>query len=107
MATWVMNVISSTGYAGIALLMFVENVFPPIPSELIMPLAGFMANNGDLAFLAITVAGTLGSMLGALPLYFVGRSISEQRLKEFADDHGRWFTVSCKDIDRAKKWFDR
>lgn len=102
-----MNVIFSTGYAGIVLLMFVENVFPPIPSELIMPLAGFMATKGQLALAAIIVAGTIGSILGALPLYFFGRSIGERRLKELADRHGRWFTVSCRDIDRAKDWFDR
>lgn len=107
MATWVMNVIFSAGYAGIALLMFIENVFPPIPSELIMPLAGFMATKGQLALGAIIAAGTIGSILGALPLYFFGRSIGERRLKELADRHGRWFTVSCRDIDRAKDWFER
>ncbi len=107
MATWVMNTIQATGYFGIAALMFIENVFPPIPSEVIMPLAGFMVTKGQLALAGIIVAGTLGSLIGALPLYHAGRSIGEERLKDFADNRGRWLTVSCKDIDRAKHWFDR
>lgn len=102
-----MNVILSTGYAGIVLLMFVENVFPPIPSEVIMPLAGFMAAKGQLTLGAIIAAGTIGSIIGALPLYFFGRAVGERRLKELVDKHGRWLTVSCDDIDRAQRWFDK
>jgi membrane protein DedA with SNARE-associated domain len=107
MATWVMSIASSTGYFGILLLMFVENVFPPIPSEVIMPLAGYMAAQGKLSLFGIILAGMAGSVLGALPLYYVGRKLGEDRLKEFADNHGRWLTLSRKDIERAKRWFDR
>jgi membrane protein DedA with SNARE-associated domain len=101
-----MSIASSTGYFGILLLMFVENVFPPIPSEVIMPLAGYMAAQGMVSLLGIILAGMAGSVLGALPLYYVGGKLGEDRLKEFADNHGRWLTLSRKDIERAKRWFD-
>jgi membrane protein DedA with SNARE-associated domain len=102
-----MSIFFSTGYFGIVLLMFVENVFPPIPSEVIMPLAGYMAAQGTLSLFGIIVAGMTGSVLGALPLYYMGRKLGEDRLKQFADNHGRWLTLSRKDIERAKGWFDR
>jgi membrane protein DedA with SNARE-associated domain len=107
MASWVMQMMSATGYVGLVLLMVLENVFPPIPSEVIMPLAGFMAAQDRLSLLGVIVAGTLGSVLGALPLYYVGRKIGEERLKGFADRHGRWLTLSREDLDSAKQWFDR
>ncbi len=107
MAQWVMRMMSSAGNPAIVLLMFVENVFPPIPSELIMPLAGYMAGQGRLALTGIIIAGTIGSVLGALPLYAAGRKIGERRLEELADRHGRWVTVSSGEIHRAREWFDR
>lgn len=67
MAGWVIDLIRSTGYFGIVLLMFVENVFPPIPSEVIMPLAGFMVSQGKLSLAGIVLAGTIGSVLGHFP----------------------------------------
>lgn len=107
MASWVMQLMSTMGYLGIVLLMVLENVFPPIPSEVIMPLAGFMATQGKLALLGVILAGTLGSVLGALPLYYLGRRIGDERLKGFADRHGRWLTVSRDDLDKAQQWFER
>jgi membrane protein DedA with SNARE-associated domain len=102
-----MGIVTSAGYFGILLLMFIENVFPPIPSEIIMPLAGYMATHGELSLLGIILAGTIGSVLGALPLYYVGRTIGGERLKKFADKRGRWLTVSREDIEQAERWFDR
>jgi membrane protein DedA with SNARE-associated domain len=96
---------SSTSYGGILLLMLLENVFPPIPSELIMPLAGFMVAQGKLTFLGIIAAGTAGSVLGALLLYYLGSKLGEQRVKDFADRYGRWLAVSREDIERASRWF--
>jgi membrane protein DedA with SNARE-associated domain len=107
MADWIMSVISSAGYAGIALLMCLENVFPPIPSELIMPLAGYMSAQDKLSFAGIVIAGMAGSVSGALPLYYLGSKLGEERVKAFADHYGRWLTVSRQDLDRAKRWFDR
>lgn len=107
MATWVMNIMQSLGYPGLALLMFVENVFPPIPSELIMPLAGYLAEQGKLNFAGVVAAGTVGSVLGALPLYWLGFKLGKSRLERLAEKHGRWLTVSPEDIDRADDWFGR
>ena len=107
MADWVISTIESTGYLGIIFLMFLENVFPPIPSEVIMPLAGFMVAEGKQNLIGIIIAGTVGSVLGALPLYYAGFFLGEERLKKFADKHGRWLTVSRDDLERAKKWFNR
>ena len=72
MLDWVTNIISTFGYIGIGLLMFLENVFPPIPSELIMPLSGFTVTQGKLNMQLVILAGTLGTVLGALPWYYVG-----------------------------------
>jgi membrane protein DedA with SNARE-associated domain len=102
-----MNLIASTGYFGIVFLMFIENVFPPIPSEFIMPLAGFMAAEDKFSLFGVIVAGTVGSILGALPLYYLGARLGEERLKHLASRHGRWLTVSPDDVDRANRWFDR
>jgi membrane protein DedA with SNARE-associated domain len=107
MASWVIAFISSTGYWGIVLLMLVENVFPPIPSELIMPLAGFMVAQDELTFVGTTLAGMAGSVLGALPFYCAGKKLGEERVKRFADRYGRWLTVSRQDIERASRWFHR
>ena len=107
MVDWITGFISSTGYLGIALLMFAENVFPPIPSELIMPFAGFVAARGELNPIGVLVAGVVGSLLGAVPWYLAGRWVGSERLKRMADRHGRWLTVSRQDLDRAEAWFHR
>lgn len=102
-----MDIIGTMGYFGIVLLMFIENVFPPIPSEFIMPLAGFMVLRNQFSLAGIIAAGTLGSVLGALPLYYAGKRIGEERIKRFADNYGRWLAFSSDDIERANRWFDR
>ena len=102
---WVISFVQRLGYAGIGILMIAENVFPPIPSELIMPVAGFLVQEGRLSFAGVTAAGALGATLGALPLYYVGWKIGERRLRRFANRHGRWVGFSCRDIDRSKAWF--
>ncbi|MGC1395501.1 MAG: DedA family protein, partial [Coleofasciculaceae cyanobacterium] len=94
-------------YWGIGLLMFAENLFPPIPSELIMPLAGFTIAQGKMDFTLAVLAGVVGTILGALPWYYAGKIVGEERIKSLADKYGKWITVSSKDIDKAKRWFDR
>src|SRR4028119_974242 len=107
MTKWIMSLIGSTGYFGIVFLMFIENVFPPIPSEFIMPLAGFMVTQNKFSLVGIIIAGTLGSVLGALPLYYLGKKLGEERLKKFADRYGKWLTLSREDIDKSKNWFEK
>jgi membrane protein DedA with SNARE-associated domain len=91
----------------IALLMLLENVFPPIPSELIMPLAGFSAAKGNLNIVGVVAAGTVGSLAGAFFWYWIGRAVGPERLKAFAGRHGRWLTLDPEEIDRARAVFDR
>ena len=101
------SLIAQTGYLGIALLMLAENLFPPIPSELIMPLAGFTAARGELSLLGVLLAGTIGSLAGALLWYEVGRRIGVERLRRWAGCYGRWFTMAPEQVDRAVAWFQR
>mgnify|MGYP001954064533 CR=1 FL=1 len=107
MVDWVKSVMDTLGYFGIALLMFLENVFPPIPSEVVMPLAGFTASGGALALAGVVAAGAVGSVLGALAWYFAGRLYGGERLKRFFDGRGRWLGISRGDIDQATAWFGR
>lgn len=107
MFDWVVSLLEHGGYLGIFLLMLAENLFPPIPSELVMPLAGFLAAQGALSLPGAIVVGTAGSVAGALFWYWVGRSFGEARLRRLAGRHGRWLTVSPSDVDAATLWFER
>lgn len=107
MLEWITSTINSLGYLGIALLMFLENVFPPVPSEIIMPLAGFTVTQGKLNVVYVISAGMVGSVIGALPWYYAGKQLGENRLKKWADKYGKWLTLSGKDIDKSKQWFDK
>lgn len=103
----IMQFIEATGYGGIVALMFLENIFPPIPSELIMPLAGFEAARGTRSLPLVIAAGSCGSLLGALFWYEVARRVGAARLRTWAGRHGRWLTMKPADVDRAGAWFDR
>ena len=107
MFDWITGIVATSGYLGIVLLMLGENVFPPIPSELIMPLAGFVAATGQLNPVLVVLAGTLGSVLGALPWYYAGKWLGEERMCAFAARHGRWLTLDDKDLGKAIRWFER
>lgn len=107
MFDWVVSTIESWGYLGVFVLMVAENVFPPIPSEVIMPLAGFLAGAGKLSLGLTIVVGTLGSVLGTLMWYYIGLWFGEERLKRFAARHGRLLTLSPGDIEAAHDWFQR
>lgn len=106
MFDWILRTVGDLGLAGVAGLMFLENIFPPIPSELVMPLAGFATAQGTMSFWPVVVAGTIGSLAGAYVWYRVGMAIGHQRLWDWVDDHGRWLTLSRRDLDRAQQWFD-
>lgn len=107
MENWVTSIIESMGYAGVVFLMFFENLFPPIPSEVVMPLAGYTSSQGQLSIIGVIVAGTFGSVLGAVFWYYVARWLGRERLKGWARKHGRWITLGPSDIEKADDWFDR
>lgn len=95
------------GIWGVALLMFLQNVLPLVPSEIIMPLAGFLASLGYVDVNAMVLAGLLGSVLGHLPWYFVGAALGEDRLEGFLARHGRLFLIRPSQVHKAGAWFDR
>jgi membrane protein DedA with SNARE-associated domain len=107
MESWITSTIESLGYAGVVMLMFLENLFPPIPSEVVMPLSGYTAAQGQLSIIGVIIAGTAGSVLGAVFWYYVARRLGEERLKGWTRRHGRWITLGPKDVDKADDWFDR
>ncbi|MHA6767777.1 DedA family protein [Sphingobium ummariense] len=107
MNDWITEFVESMGYAGIALLMFLENVFPPIPSEVIMPLAGFSASEGRLSLAGVLLSGTAGTLAGAIFWYALARSLGETRLRRWAERHGRWLTMDDDDIGKLDTWFCR
>lgn len=106
MFDWITEFVESSGYVGIALLMFAENIFPPIPSEVVMPLSGFTAARGELSIVLVILAGSLGALAGAALWYGVGYWIGVETVRRFAQTHGRWLTLAPRDVDRADRWFD-
>jgi membrane protein DedA with SNARE-associated domain len=104
---WIASVIGRLGYVGVATLTFLENLFPPIPSELVIPLAGFVAAKGDLRLPAVIVVGSAGSLGGAILWYVIGKRVGEARLREWVGRYGKWLTLSAKDVDRAQGSFRR
>lgn len=107
MFDWIVDIVRTLGYPGVALLTFLENVVPPIPSELIMPLAGFIAARDGFTIWGAIAAGTGGSLAGAVGWYIVGRKVGEERVRGFFRRHGRWVGLTGDDIDRSMDWFHR
>ena len=105
LATFATDVIEALGYPGVAFLIFLENLFPPIPSEAILPLAGFLAGQGRLLLPAVIVAATVGAVAGALVLYGLGAWFGDRRLRWLVNRYGKWLALSEEDIDLANRWF--
>lgn len=105
MFDWITKLTESLSYWSLALLMFLENVFPPIPSEIVMPAAGFAARSGDLSFWGALIAGTVGSLAGTTLWYFAGRWMGERRLYQWIDRHGKWIAVRRSEAEHAVEWF--
>ncbi|GIF49064.1 membrane protein DedA with SNARE-associated domain [Asanoa ferruginea] len=101
---WVAGVLDSLGAAGVGLLVALENLVPPIPSEIVLALGGFLASEGRMSLPIVIVAATAGSVVGALVLYWLGRSLGEDRLKRWLDHIP---LVDADDLDKADKWFER
>jgi membrane protein DedA with SNARE-associated domain len=105
MLHWISYLVGALNYWGVAILMAIENIFLPLPSELIMPLAGFETANGRLGLSGVILAGTIGSVLGALPLYYAGRALGEERPEKWLERNGRWTLLRAKDLERASARF--
>ena len=107
MSDWVIRLIQQSGYLGVGFLMFLETIFPPIPSEVIMPVAGMAAAEGKMNFPMVVAAGTAGAMLGNIVWYLAARALGHDRLKPLIRRHGKWLTISWPEVERAHRWFDR
>ena len=107
MTDWVFRLIDATGYVGVFLLMFLETVFPPIPSEVIMPIAGLRAQDGPLTLWGVIASGTAGAMMGNFFWYLLARVIGMDRFHPFIDRHGRWLTMDWGDVQKAERLFGR
>ncbi len=109
MTEWIKNTMESLGYLGIGLLMFLENLFPPIPSELIMPLAGYTASLPDpkIQVIPAIIVGVIGTIVGAIPWYYAGLLLGQQRLQLLAGRYGKWIGISGDDIDKSVTWFQK
>ena len=94
-------------YLTICLAMFLENIIPPIPSELIMPLGGFFVYQQKLNFYFLVFWGLLGTILGSLPWYYLGRLVNEKRLSNFLEKQGKYLGISTNDLIKSKKWFEK
>ncbi|WP_395394844.1 DedA family protein [Novosphingobium sp. BL-8A] len=107
MDEWVIRLIEGGGYWGIAFLMVLENLVPPIPSELIMGVAGVALARGTMAFTPVLLAGTAGCTLGNYILFLIADRLGYERLKPLVDRWGRWLTMEWHDVERAGKFFRR
>ena len=94
-------------YFVICFAMFLENIIPPIPSEIIMPLGGFFVYQGNLNFYILVIFGLLGTVLGALPWYYLGKFLNERKLSNFIESKGKFLGITSKDLKRSKLWFDK
>ena len=107
MTDWVQEIIAQGGYLGLFLLMFGETVFPPIPSEVIMSMAGLQVAKGHMSLTFAIVAGSAGAMLGNIAWYLAARGLGIARLKPLIDRYGRWLTMKWAEVDRGERWFRR
>lgn len=107
MFEFIVDVLGSAGYLGVFLLMALENIFPPIPSEMIMPFAGFIVARGDLGLVGVLMAGTAGSVIGTLPWFYAGKAFGHDRLRRLSARRGQWLTVTPDDIEKSLATFDK
>ncbi|WP_313391992.1 DedA family protein [Sphingobium yanoikuyae] len=107
MTDWVLRLIDAGGYWGIFLLMILENVFPPIPSELIMGIGGIRVGQGRMAMEWLLLAGTLGTTIGNYFWYLVGHILGFGRLKPLVDRFGRWATLEWRDVEALDRLFGK
>lgn len=103
----ILSIMNAYGYLGVFLLIMIENVFPPIPSEVILLFGGFMTTYSKLSIVGMIVASTLGSLFGAIVLYYIGKLFNKDRLKKIISGKlGKILRLKASDIDKADNWFD-
>lgn len=107
MESWIINLIEQYGYWGVFLLIAIENIFPPIPSEVILIFGGFMTQSTNLSITGVVIVSTLGSVIGAVILYGVGLLLDVERLEKIIDRYGKFLRLTREDIYRADAWFDK
>ena len=107
MSAWIIDLIEQTGYWGVTLLMLLETMFPPIPSEVIMSIAGMHAGQGKMSLPLVILFGTAGAMVGNYFWYLVARLIGIDRLKTMIERYGRWLTLDWPEVERARRLFER
>lgn len=108
MQQWIMNVMEQFGYFGVFLLILLENVFPPIPSEVILTFGGFMVDQSSkLSFIGMLTASTLGAVSGAIVLYYLGHILGLRRIEKIIDKYGFILRLDIEDIYKANKWFNK
>lgn len=107
MQEMIIEIMNNFGYLGVFLLIAIENVFPPIPSEVILLFGGFMTTFSDMNIVGVIIASTLGSILGAIVLYYIGKILNKERLKKIITSKpGKILRLKPEDIDKADNWFD-
>ncbi len=104
---WATEVVEQLGYLGVALLVALENLFPPIPSEIVLGLAGYTASRGDAAVVGMVIAATVGSVIGAWALYGFAAAVGPVRMRAITIRYSSWIGFGEADLDRAEAWFDR
>ncbi|SHS03166.1 putative membrane-associated protein [Mycobacteroides abscessus subsp. abscessus] len=107
MEEWIFNIIENYGYLGVFLIIVIENVFPPIPSELVLPFSGFMTTKTELSVAMMIVASTAGSVVGGTILYYIGTILDVERLEKIVDRWGKYLQLKREDVYKADAWFDR
>lgn len=107
LAGWVVAIVTRFGLPGVAALVALENLVPPIPSEIVLPMAGFAVTRGAFPFWGVVFAATAGSLAGALATYALGRRVGERRVRAWMDRHGKWLLLGAQDVEKASAWFER
>ncbi len=107
MENWLTTIMNEYGYLGILFLIALENIFPPIPSEVILTFGGFMTTTSSLSIVGVVIAATIGSVIGALVLYIIGRQLDVARLEKIVGRWGHLLRVKIEDVHKADAWFDK
>lgn len=107
MENWLISIMNEYGYIGILLLIALENIFPPVPSEVILTFGGFMTMNTDLTITGVVIASTIGSVLGAVVLYGIGLLLDVENLEKIVDRWGHLLRLTREDLYKADAWFDK